>query len=387
MTDDIAPIHMTMEERRAEKAAANGHDAPEAEGYEEPVDELKPDRLLAYDDDGNLYEVDEFLDGDRHTLPGGDAILDEPDDVPAVWGDGSEVLWSEGEAFMIAAPAGVGKTTLAQQIVLGLVGQRSEVLGYRFHGAPRKVLYLAMDRPRQILRSFRRMVAEDDRDILNEQLLVRKGPMPADLAVDPTLLVQLARSVGADVVIVDSLKDAAVKLTDDETGGKVNRAIQHAVALGIDVLVLHHQRKGQNGEKPKKLEDVYGSTWLTAGMGSVVLLWGAAGDAIVEMVHLKQPAEVVGPLKIEHDQARGETTIYRGFDLLRFLNLNPAGVTAQQVAVAMFEKPNPTDNNVRQARRKLAAAVERGIATRKGASEGGAGGTDPARYYSVGGGQ
>jgi hypothetical protein len=34
---------------------------------------------------------------------------------------------------------------------------------------------------------------------------------------------------------------------------------------------------------------------ITAGAGSVVLLWGAAGDPIVEWRHLKQPAAEVGP--------------------------------------------------------------------------------------------
>lgn len=321
---------------------------------------------------------------DRRGLPGGDAILDLPDEVPAILGEGSEVLWAEGEPCMIAAPAGVGKTTVAQQVALGLVGLRTELLGYPFHGAPRRVLYLAMDRPRQIRRSFRRMVTEADRVTLNEYLTIREGPPPADLASDPTLLVQLARWHNASVIVVDSLKDAAVKLTDDETGGKVNRAIQYAIAEGIDVLVLHHQRKGQNGEKPKKLEDVYGSTWITAGMGSVILLWGAAGDPIVELVHLKQPAEVVGPLKLEHDQTRGTTTVHHGFDVLRFLNLNPKGVTSKQTAVAMTEKSTPNDNDLRKARRKLEAAVARGVARRDDPDVGGDGGSTAARYYPVG---
>ena len=88
-------------------------------------------------------------------------------------------------------------------------------------------------------------------------------------------------------------------------GGNVNRAVQYVVVEGIEVVGLHHQRKGQGGAKPNGLEDVYGSTWLTAGMGSVVLLWGAAGDPNVELRHLKQPVAEVGPLRIEHDQLTG----------------------------------------------------------------------------------
>lgn len=338
----------------------------------------EPDPTEPVDDHQELNDV-EYVD--RRALPGGDAILDQPEEVPAVWGHGSEVLWSEGEPAMIAAPPGVGKTTLGQQVVLGLIGLRSHVLGYPVADTGARVLYLAMDRPRQIRRSFRRMVTEDDRAVLNDRLVIREGPPPGDLASDATLIVQLARASSATVVVIDSLKDAAVKLTDDETGGKVNRAIQVAIAAGIEVLVLHHQRKGQGGEKPKKLEDVYGSVWITAGMGSVILLWGAAGEPIVELIHLKQPADEVGPLKIEHDHAIGSSTVHRGFDLLRYLRLNPNGVSSRQVAVAMLEKPQPSESDLKKAKRRLDAAVKGGHARREEPAAGGEGGSTPARYY------
>ena len=64
---------------------------------------------------------------------------------------------------------------------------------------------------------------------------------------------------GASVVIVDSLKDAAVELPDDEVGALWNRAVQTTLAAGVEVLVLHHQRKGQQGSRPKAIDDVYGS--------------------------------------------------------------------------------------------------------------------------------
>ncbi len=336
-------------------------------------------RLLA--DAVEQYGTHRTGGADRRAIRGGEAILDQPDDIPTIWGDGGEVLWAAGEPAMIAAPPGVGKTTLGQQVVLGLIGLRDTVLGFPVTDSHRRVLYLAMDRPRQIRRSFRRMVDESHRDVLDDRLVIREGPPPGDLASDPGLLVQLARANAATVVVVDSLKDAAVKLTDDETGGRVNRAIQLAIAEGIEVLVLHHQRKGQGGEKPKKLEDVYGSVWITAGMGSVILLWGAAGDPIVELVHLKQPADEVGPLKIEHDHAIGQSTIHRGFDLLRYLRLNPNGVTSRQVAVALTEKAQPSESDIKKAKRKLDAAVKRGVAAYQEPAAGGPGGSTPARYY------
>jgi hypothetical protein len=55
---------------------------------------------------------------------------------------------------MISGPQGVGKTTILQQLVLGVVGLRDEVLGIPIKPVDdRPVLYLALDRPEQIARS------------------------------------------------------------------------------------------------------------------------------------------------------------------------------------------------------------------------------------------
>jgi hypothetical protein len=55
---------------------------------------------------------------------------------------------------------------------------------------------------------------------------------------------------------------------------------------------------------------VYGSTWLTSGLGSVIVLDGKPGDPTVELRHLKQPAEPVGPLTLRHDHTAGVTVLF-----------------------------------------------------------------------------
>jgi hypothetical protein len=62
---------------------------------------------------------------DRDRLRTGAALFELPDRTPAVWGKGNKVLWAQGEGLMIAAPQGVGKTTIAQQLVLHGLGVRS----------------------------------------------------------------------------------------------------------------------------------------------------------------------------------------------------------------------------------------------------------------------
>jgi replicative DNA helicase len=326
--------------------------------------------------------ADSLSDGFR-TIDGASFILDSPQQIPAVWGSDEHVLWSQGEPLYIVGPPGVGKTTLGGQLLLARLGLIDRVLDWPVTAGRHRVLYLACDRPQQIARSLRRVASEDHREVLSKNLVVHRGPPPADLAQRPSTLIEMARRADADTVFVDSLKDVAIGISDDKVGAGLNQSIQYCIAEGIEVAGWHHQRKGQDGRPPKTLEDVYGSTWITAGAGSVILLWGQAGDLIVDVIHLKQPASEVGPLKIEHDHAAGRTSVFRGFDLFRYLRNQPHGATATDVARHWFEKEKPTDNERKKAQRDLNRLVDKGLAHREEPSLGGSGGTNPARYFLI----
>jgi replicative DNA helicase len=317
-------------------------------------------------------------------LTSGVRWIDAPDDVPAVWGDGDEILWAQGESLIVTGPAGVGKSTVAGQLVAGRLGLTDDLLGLTVAAGAGRVLYLAMDRPQQIGRAMRRLFGPDDRDVLDDRVRVWHGPLFDDVVRHPATLARLCVQAHADTLIIDSLKDLAIGLADDEVGAGVNRAVQIVLAEGIEVAALHHQRKGQGGVRPRTLEDVYGSTWLTAGAGSVVLLWGAAGDPIVELIHLKQPAAEVGPLKIEHDQHEGTSTVYRGcVDALTMLRGSPHGLTAVDLARLMVERTEVNDNERKKAQRKLDDLARRGLAHKRDGVHGGAGGAQPARYFPI----
>lgn len=289
-------------------------------------------------------------------VDGASFILDRPDGIPAVWGSGNDVLWARGEALMIAGPQGLGKTTLAGQLLRALIGIGDpEVLGLPVAEA-NHVLYLAMDRPAQITRAHGRVFTESDRDTMAQKLSVHRGPPPFDLARNPSILAAMCEAAGADVVIVDSLKDAAIKLSDDETGAAYNRARQFALESGVQVVELHHTiKRNAKGEAVSDINDVYGSTWLTSGCGSVILLTGNPGDPIVSMKHLKQPADEVGPFRLNHDQTAGLMTIMHATDIYELVRLSGAdGLTAKDAACALFGTEKPTAADVEKARRKLA---------------------------------
>lgn len=305
--------------------------------------------------------------GDKHArlVLGDTFILDRPRDVPTAWGTQDDVLWAQGEALLIAGPAGVGKTTIAQQVALAGIGIRDDALGIpvrEFH----RVLYIAADRPPQAARSLERMVTDEHRDLLHEHLVFWKGPPDRDFAKHPDELTRMASLVHADAVIIDSLKDVALGLSDDEVGAGLNTCIQRALVAGIEVLALHHYRKRAQdhaNREPKSLDELYGSTWITAGAGSVLSLWGAAGDPVVTIRHLKQPAEEFGPLEITHDHDTGTSSIAPKIDLLaQMRGRGKNGLTPTAAACLLFKKDKPTRNDIEKARRALEKLVTNDLA-------------------------
>jgi AAA domain len=211
-------------------------------------------RQKAIDRLAEVYGRSHFEDDD-HDDPLGDA----QGPPPAVWGGGSDVLWSAGETLIIEADIGVGKTTLAGQLVRALLFG-GEVLGQPVKTlAPgEKVLYLALDRPEQIKRSLARQFTPDQRAALPDRLLVWGRPLPADPAENPNVLRDLAEFHDAAVVVVDSLKDAAVGLSDERVAAAYNGARKQLLATGRELVELHHLTKGLAP---------YGSVFIPAGPG------------------------------------------------------------------------------------------------------------------------
>jgi len=340
--------------------------------------ELQRRRATAEADRIFAVEVAERAKKDLSELPrvmdGGQFLL-ETDPLPAaMWGEGGDVLWARGEALVIAGPQGVGKTTLAGMLLRATAGLLDKVLGFPVQGCEHRVGYLAMDRPEQARRNLGRMFTEEERPALEEFLRFWTGPPPTDVAAEPETLLRLAQQMDVDVLFVDSLKDAAVGLSKDEVGAGYNRARQLCLAEGIQLVELHHMVKnGADGKAPKQLRDVYGSTWITSGAGSVIVLWGDAGDPIVEFHHLKQPMNEVGPFKIMHDRATGLASVYHDeeTDLVALARrCASGGVSARDAATCLYDTEKPSKSQVEKARRKLDDHTEKGLLVRRPPSDG-----------------
>jgi len=318
--------------------------------------------------------------GTHPPVDAGHFLFDETDTTVALWGDGDDILWAEGEAMMIAGGMGLGKTTLAGQIIRAQLGLSTEVLGLPVHPIEGVILYLAMDRPRQIRRSMLRQFDRSERDAIAGRLLIRTGPPIADIAAYPGLLAAMAKECGASVVYVDSLKDAAVGLSDDKVGAGYNRARQGLLADNAQICELHHNRKATAGMTANgSVTEVYGSTWLTSGAGSVITLTGDPGDPIIEFRHVKQPLNEVGPWRLLNDPDAGRMTVNHQVDLILLATAaGRHGLTAMAAAVAMYEKDRPNKAEIEKARYRLDKLAKGGLLVRVDGFKGGASGGTPS---------
>lgn len=319
---------------------------------------------------------------ERHAglIDGAAFVLDVPDTTPALWGQGADVLWAEGESLMIAGPMGVGKTTLAGLLIRALLCPLPmPVLGLPVTQRPGRILYLAMDRPAQIARSLHRQFVATQRDTLAQRLLIRRGPPPADFARHPETLVDIALRAGAGTVFLDSLKDAAIGLAEDAVGAGYNRARQLLLAEGIELCELHHVVKKSSAAPTAS--DVYGSAWISSGTGSIIMLSGQPGDPIVGFNHIRQPAEEVGPFRLLHNAESGELDVHHAVDLVELAKATSEGITAKDAATVLFESNKPAQAEIEKARRKLMKLTASGALRHQDGIRGGAAGGEAARWF------
>ncbi|AQT73245.1 DnaB-like helicase N-terminal domain-containing protein [Streptomyces sp. fd1-xmd] len=320
----------------------------------------------------------------RFATNGWSFVKESGADTEPLWGTREKTVWASGESLMIVGAPGVGKTTLAHQVIFARIGLQETVL--EMPVAPsRRVLYLAMDRPKQIAKAMARRVFPTDEKILRERLVVWEGPLPATLDKEPDLLADLAAAHQADTIVIDSLKDAVSTMVDDSLAVAFHNARMRAIRNGVEIMELHHQRKATadapRGQRPS-LDQVYGSTWFTSGAGSVLFVTGRAGDPAVTLHHLKTSTGEVGPLDVTHDHVRGTTTVDPTKDPAVLLRNAPNGLSAQELAAILIGGGDLERADIEKARRHLSRLVDDGLATKADGIAGGAGGGQQARYYA-----
>ncbi len=172
----------------------------------------------------------------RFWTPAELAERDDPEPVPVVEG----YLYRESVSEIVSTPK-LGKTTLAFAIVAAVV------TGRPFAGQPTMrgpVVYLTEERPSTVGAVLRRVGLEDSRELY----LLFRHEAPKDWPETMTRAREQARSVGAVLLVVDTLADWAGLVGDMENNAgdalAAVRPLQDAAADGLAVLANRHERKG-----------------------------------------------------------------------------------------------------------------------------------------------
>lgn len=205
------------------------------------------------------------------------------------------------------------------------------------------------------------------REVLKRQLVVWSGPLPFHCDENPELFADWCLKIGgADcgMVIGDSVKDMVSSCTDDAAGMGFNDSVQQIISRGMEFGCCHHNRKenAQNA-KPRFLADVYGSRWLTAGLGSVLNIW-KSDDTHRELTQLKPPyGSPFRPIDYEDDYLRGASKQSASWMDLITSSLHRAGhdgLTDAELIWAVFST-DPKDAAYEANRQKVTRTINRWI--------------------------
>jgi len=232
-------------------------------GYDPISDNALLNRLMAGsgdEEDPEETELPEFLSvGQLNALPGISEWLVEG------------LLLPKGIGLITGRP-GTGKTQLALQLAADLATGRDEFLSFALPGEPRKVMFLSLEMSSFQLRHFTGHLAEVyDRELLDENLAIyHKGePLFMNEEAGQRLVDKWMDDLKPDVMIVDSLSEAATDLSNDDAMSdffKFLKALRHYHKTGM-VFIHHHRKKANDAASRKQANsqsDIYGSFKIAA---------------------------------------------------------------------------------------------------------------------------
>lgn len=163
------------------------------------------------------------------------------------------------------------------------------------------------------------------------------------------------------LVIADSVKDMVSSCTEDSAGMGFNDTVQHITTRGVEFGCCHHNRKpNATNTKPRKLADVYGSRWITAGLGSVLNIW-KLDDQRRELTQLKTPyGNPIQPIEYTDDYTRGLSTMAERWEdrlVDALASAGDNGLTDAEAVAAVF-KVGSKDSDFHAHRKKITRKLQ-----------------------------
>jgi len=188
------------------------------------------------------------------------------------------ILQRQGIMVVTGKP-GVGKTQITIQTLIH-IALGKPFLGWEI-GAPRRVAFVSMEMGQAEIKVFMEemdsILTEEDRALLHENFLIIPigQTLMFDSAADQKKIEQFLEVYKPEVAGFDSLSKTTLGSLEEAAVKKVmDFADKIRMNHDCSVIFIHHDRKAQIGnKKPKNLEDVYGSFYITATATTVIGLW------------------------------------------------------------------------------------------------------------------
>lgn len=223
--------------------------------------------------------------------------LEEPE---VLWGDPGYPLISTGEAQLLHAREGVGKSYLLFGLAQAIASGASEFLGVPCLGEPRPVLVATPEPPRKRLQERVLSIMGQHEPLEHLHYIGDEDLMGFDLAGGGSLLalIRRAKEIEAVLVMLDPIRNLWMGAeTNEEFAALGANLTRIRIEVSCALLLSHHEGKGdQTGRSKRTDEDAFrGATALRAAMHSVIRLSEPArpypgaeeGSRIVRLSHTK----------------------------------------------------------------------------------------------------
>lgn len=195
--------------------------------------------------------------------------------------------------MVVSGKPGVGKTQLTLQAMIHMALGK-DFLGWKM-GNPRKVAFFSMEMGSAELKHFQQemnhILTAEERVILKQNFfLIPIGQaLLFDLSADRKKIEKTLEAYKPEVVAFDSLsKTTMASLDEVNTKAVMDFADNLRMNYDTSVIFIHHDRKAQIGNRrPKSLEDIYGSFFITATATTVIGMWSNEKSMEIEINYLK----------------------------------------------------------------------------------------------------
>lgn len=234
---------------------------------------------VGYDADQTKALLSKLLHGDREERPEVEELPDfmsvgQINQIPGRDDWLVEGLLTQEGLGLITGRPGTGKTQLSLQLAADLACGRNKFLDFALPGKPVKVLFLSFEMSAYQLQHFTTHLAHSYREsALNKNLTIygRGEPVYFTEEAGQRLVDGWLDEYKPDVVIVDSLSQAATDISSDDEMKKLFgflKALRRYHKFGL-VFIHHHRKKANDAASRKQANnqsDIYGSYQISASI-------------------------------------------------------------------------------------------------------------------------